>query len=246
MVVDAHAHYGSWYFPMRNPSPREIREYMLRLGIDRTVLSSSLGIVYDFREGNLELDGAIRSFPELFGYVAVNLNYPEESLAEIERYLSGNGRFVGIKVHPQLCAKSFDCDEAFRICEAAAKFRVPILIHTFGSPIESPKNVLRAAERFPEVSFILGHMGGFAWDEGLAVGRARANTYLEICSSCTDMRRLRAAVDAVGRERVLFGTDSTLFMAEYTLGAMSDMGLKEEELLCVMGENAERLFRFSS
>ncbi|HOV64270.1 MAG TPA: amidohydrolase family protein, partial [Spirochaetia bacterium] len=84
-----------------------------------------------------------------------------------------------------------------------------------------------------------------AWEEGIEVGMAAENTYLEICSSCTDMRRVRRAVDAVGKERVLFGTDSTLFMVEYTLGAMDDMGLTEEERTAIMGENAERLFGFS-
>jgi len=49
----------------------------------------------------------------------------------------------------------------------------------------------------------------------------------------------------VGKERVIFGTDSTLFMVEYTLGAMDDMGLTEEERTAIMGENAERLFGFS-
>jgi predicted TIM-barrel fold metal-dependent hydrolase len=247
MIIDVHAHLGYWYFPMQNPTAGEISESMKRLGIDRSILSSSPGIVYDFREGNRELAAAIAEFPELYGYVAVNLNYPEESVKEIDSYLlrGKENRFVGIKVHPALCSKSFDCDEALKICEAAARWNVPILIHTFGSPLESPKNVLRAAGLFPEISFILGHFGGFAWEDGIEVGMAAENTYLEICSSCTDMRRVRRAVDAVGKERVLFGTDSTLFMVEYTLGAMDDMGLTEEERTAIMGENAERLFGFS-
>ena len=185
----------------------EIRGRAESLGISRIVFSSSLGIVYDFREGNAVLAEALREEPNYYGYVAVNLNYPEESLAEIDKYFEAGkagGKFVGIKVHPMLAGRSFDCEEGFLIAEAASRYGVPILVHTFGSAIESPRNLLRAAERYPGAAFILGHMGGWAWEEGIAVAKARPNAWLEICSTCTDPRKVRAAIDAVGADRVLF------------------------------------------
>jgi len=248
LIVDAHAHYGDWYFPIRNPSAEETANRMRALGVDRAVFSSSLGIVYDFREGNEELAGVLGEHPEFSGYVAVNLNYPEESLAEIERYL-GPGRkregFVGIKVHPMLAMRSFDCEAGLLFAEASSRLGVPILVHTFGSVIESPMILLRAAERLPGAVFILGHMGGYAWEDGIAAGKARPNTLLEICSTCTEPWKVRAAIEAVGEDRGLFGTDSTLFAAEYMHGAVRDFGLSDRELAKVMGENAERIFRFS-
>jgi len=247
MIVDAHAHYGSWYFPIVNPTAEETAARMRALGVDRVVLSSSLGIVYDFREGNAELAEVLNEHSEFSGYVAVNTNYPEESLAEIERYLGPGGRndgFVGIKVHPMLAARSFDCEAGLLFADAASRLGVPVLVHTFGSAIESPRNLLRAAERYPAAVFILGHMGGYAWEEGIAVGKARPNAYLEICSTCTEPWKVRAAIEAVGEDRVLFGTDSTLFAAEYMHGAVRDFGLSDRELAKLMGENAERIFRF--
>lgn len=248
MIVDAHAHYGDWYFPIKNPDAAEIRESMRRLGIDRAVFSSSSAIVYDFREGNRELAEVLKKAPEFSGYVAVNCNYLPESLREIDSYLSRKKEtgFIGVKVHPQLAGRSFDCDECLAISEAAAKYDAPILIHTFGSPLESPRNVLRAAEKIPEAKFILAHMGGYSWEEGIAVGSLRKNTFLEICGTCTDTRKLRAAIAAVGAERVLFGTDSTLFAPEYVFGSIADMGLSEAEKRLVMGGNAERIFALDS
>jgi predicted TIM-barrel fold metal-dependent hydrolase len=244
MIIDAHAHLGQWYFPTIDPDPAAMSAGMRRLGIQRTILSSALAIVYDFREGNRLLDQAIRPYPGLLAYVAVNLNYPAESLLQIDTYLRERerNRFVGIKVHPLLCQRSFDCDEGLRIAEAAARWHVPILIHTFGSTIESPRTVMRAAEKFPEVSFILAHMGGYNWEEGIAVAVQRPNTILEVCSTCTDPRKIRQAIQAVGPERVLFGTDSSLFLPEYMWGAMQDMDLSAEEYRLIMGENASRLF----
>jgi uncharacterized protein len=247
MIIDAHAHYGDWYFPIENPSADAIVAKMAKLGVDRVVLSSSLAIVYDFREGNAELAEAMRGRPGLAGYVSVNANYPEESLAEMETYLgkSPPNGFVGVKVHPQLAAKGFDCPECVLFAEAAARYDVPILIHTFATPLESPWNVARVAEKVPAAKFILGHMGGYDWESGIAVGKARPNTWLEICSTCTDPRKLRAAIEAVGAGRVLFGTDATLFAPEYMLGAMDDMGLSAQERAMVMGGNALRLFGFA-
>ncbi|MFA6505854.1 MAG: amidohydrolase family protein [Treponemataceae bacterium] len=244
MVVDAHAHYGEWYFPVKSRGAEEIRISMRSLGIDRTLFSSSSAIVYDFREGNKELAEVIAPVAEFYGYVSVNANYLSESLKEMETYLArkDESRFVGVKVHPSLAGRGFDCDECLRISEAAAKYDAPILIHTFGSPIESPRNVLKAAEQFPQTKFILAHMGGYSWEDGIAVALQRKNTYLEICGTCTDTRKLRAAIQAVGPERVLFGTDATLFAPEYVFGSISDMGLTEAERSLVMGENAERIF----
>jgi predicted TIM-barrel fold metal-dependent hydrolase len=244
MIVDAHTHYGDWYFPIKNPTAEETQGGMKKLGIDHAVFSSSSAIVYDFREGNAELAGVLKKVPEFSGYVSVNCNYLPESLREIETYLSHKEEsgFIGIKVHPLLAGRSFDCDECLHISEAAAKYEAPILIHTFGSAIESPRNILKAAEKFPETKFILAHMGGYSWEEGIAVGLLRKNTYLEICGTCTDTRKLRAAITAVGAERVLFGTDSTLFAPEYVFGSIADMGLSENEYRLVMGENAKRLF----
>lgn len=247
MIVDVHAHYGDWYFPLRNPSASDISDKMRTLGVDRMIFSSSLGIVYDFREGNAELAAVLQEHPEFSGYVSVNLNYPEESLAEIERYLGvgASGGFVGIKAHPQLSARIFDCPEGLLIAEAAARLRAPILIHTFGSPLESPRHVVRAAGKYPDAAFILGHMGGYDWETGIAVAKDCPNAWLEICSTCTDPRKLRAAIEAVGADRILFGTDSTLFAPEYTHGCIVDMGLSGTERAKVMGDNAARLFRLS-
>jgi predicted TIM-barrel fold metal-dependent hydrolase len=247
MIIDSHAHYGDWYFPLKNPSADETSLRMKKLGIDMTVFSSSLGIVYDFREGNAELAKVLGGHPEFSGYVAVNLNYPKESLAELDAYLAAPGprRFVGIKIHPMLDGRSFDSPAGLLFAEAAGRYGVPILIHTFGSAIESPRNILKAAGKFPKAKFILGHMGGYDWEAGIEVAKACPQAWLEICSTCTDMRKIRAAIDAVGAGRLLFGTDSTLFAPEYTLGALLDMGLSGQERSMLMGENAQALFGFA-
>ncbi len=66
-------------------------------GIDKAIVSSSLAIVYDFREGNRILAEAIQPRPELFGYVTINLNYAEAGIEELDTY-AANPKFVGCKI----------------------------------------------------------------------------------------------------------------------------------------------------
>ncbi len=245
MVIDSHTHYGPWYFPLDHLDWEGFKKSLNRAGIEGAIISSSSAIVYDFREGNAELSQVLKGENNIWGYVTVNFNYLEESLEEVERYLRDplTTRFVGIKVHPLLAGKSFDCKEADRIVERAIRYQTPFLIHTFNSPIESPRNVLRVSKEYPQALFILGHMGGYEWEVGIEVAKERPNVYLEVCSTCTEPRKLRQAVDAVGPQRVLFGTDATLFEPAYMRMALEDAGLTQEEMKWVLGESARRLFR---
>lgn len=242
MIVDVHAHLGKWPYPIAPVSAEDEVAAMRRYGIDYALVSSSLAIYYDFVEGNRELAGAIRDHPELLGYVTVNLNYPAESLTEIDRYIVPGSRFVGIKVHQESNQHAFNTPEGMQIARAAEAHRVPILIHTFGSAVESPWNVVPAALAHPTVPMILGHMGGPAWWEGCRAAREAGNLYLEICSTYTDPAKVRAGFAAAGPERVLFGTDQALFDPAHMLGAVADADLSVDETIQLMGGNACRLF----
>jgi hypothetical protein len=245
MIIDAHTHYGPWYFPVENLDWEGFKRRLSGVGIEGAIISSSSAIVYDFREGNAELARLLIGESHYWGYVTVNFNYPEESLEELDRYLQDpqSSRFVGIKVHPLLAAKSFDCPEGERIVEHSIRYQAPFLIHTFNSPLESPRNVLRLSKAYPQALFILGHMGGYEWEVGIEVAKERPNVYLEVCSTCTDPRKLRQAVEAIGPQRVLFGTDATLFEPSYMRKALEDAGLSRQEMRWVTGESARNLFR---
>ncbi len=250
MIIDAHTHLGKWYFPIRQLTADDMLTTMERDGIDLSIISSSLAIVYDFREGNRELAEAICGHDQLLGYVAVNLNYVEDSIREMERYL-GNGseankQFVGVKVHPLLSKHRYDTPEGMALTHAAGAYNVPILIHTYSSALESPWNVVPAAQAHPELPIILGHMGGDAWWEGIRAAQESANLYLDICSTPTDLEKIRAGIDAIGAERMLFGTDATLFEATHILGALEDAGLSPEERDLIMWKNAMRLFNLKN
>jgi predicted TIM-barrel fold metal-dependent hydrolase len=246
MIVDVHTHLGKWTYPTRVLSAEDMAVYMQRYGIRYSIISSSLAVVYDFHEGNQELADMIRGHRQLLAYVTVNLNYLDASLVELEHYFGSrrapDSQFVGIKVHQNMTQHRFNTPEGMAVARAAAGYGVPILVHTFSSALESPWNVGPAAKANPTLQIILAHMGGDTWWEGIRAAGDTPNLYCEICSTWTDPPKMRAAIDALGAKRILFGTDATLFDAAHMLGAVDDAGLSDEERSLVMGENARHLF----
>jgi hypothetical protein len=91
----------------------------------------------------------------------------------------------------------------------------------------------------------MGHMGGDNWQEGIEAAAKTNNIYLEPCSSFPDADKVLAAVEAVGPDRVLFGSDSNLLNPAFTVGMVADTDLSIEIKRKIFYENAQRLFNFT-
>ncbi len=243
MRIDAHAHLGKWYFPIDELSSEKMRESMNLLGVDVTIVSHSLALTYDICEGNQVLATILEKHPgSILGYVTVNLNYPEESVVEMRKYLNGTRGFVGVKVHPLLNDRRFDTREGRIIAEAAAELDAPVLIHTFGSDIESPRHAAAVARKVPELRIILGHMGGFSWSDGIQAAEECDRIWMEICSTANEPAKIEESVRIIGPERLLMGTDSTLFLPEYNWGQLWDADIDPRHKDMIAGLNAAGLF----
>ncbi|GAB1481556.1 hypothetical protein MASR2M78_03710 [Treponema sp.] len=59
MVVDVHNHLGLWSFPSQDVDSSWLLDRMKALGIDRSVISSSKALYYDFHEGNEDIAGIL-------------------------------------------------------------------------------------------------------------------------------------------------------------------------------------------
>ena len=240
-IIDIHTHYGKWPFPMQQLEPTEMVAMMKRRGIGKAIVSSSLAIVYDFREGNRTLAEAIRPHPELFGYVTINLNYPEAGIQELDTYLQ-NPKFLGVKIHQNYSRQKIDSPDGRRVLRALNEYRRPLLLHTYSSPLESPWNAVPVAKINSGVSIILAHMGGDAWREGILAAKESPNLFVDMCASWADADKVAAAVRELGPERVLFGSDFTLFDPAQTLGMIEEADLSQEVRSLILYGNAERLF----
>jgi predicted TIM-barrel fold metal-dependent hydrolase len=94
----------------------------------------------------------------------------------------------------------------------------------------------------PDLPIIMAHMGGDLWWEGIAAARESPNLYVDPCGTCADADKIGVAVRELGAERMLFGSDYTLFDPAYTLGMIEDADLSAEQRALILYGNAQRLF----
>ena len=169
----------------------------------------------DLTHGNDALLALQREHPNrIRGYVCVNPNYRDHARAEIARCLDAG--MIGIKLAASRRASDPLLDP---IGKLARERRVPVLHHIWqhrrrdwpGQEASDAGDLGALALRHPEVQFILAHIGGGGdWQHSLAAVRDIPNLHVDLSGSGVDGGMLEACLEAVGVERLLWGTDLTM------------------------------------
>lgn len=248
-IVDAHAHIGPWFnFFTPDPTPEAMVAVMDRCGVRQTVVSATLAIGPDAPAGNVRVAALLSELPQRFaGYAVFNPHQPD-SAADVAACLAQPG-FVGIKIHPDTHAYSVNGPLYRPAWELARQWGVPVLTHTFvDSPFCDPLHFALIASEYPDVSIILGHAGvtGEGHRRAIQVAQQHPSLYLELCGSFTTGHWIRRMVDAVGADRVLYGSDFPFIELRYGLGRVVFAQLEMEALALVLGGNARRLLRLAT
>jgi hypothetical protein len=143
----------------------------------------------------------------------------------------------GLKVHRH------DGNISDEICTTARRYRLPIIYDI----MEEVGDIDRLGESYPDVSFIIPHLGSFAdrWHiQEKAIRRMRR--YPNLYTDTSGVRRLdllRMALYVLGVRNVLFGTDAPYLHPIVELSKLINMGLTRQVFASIAGKNAIRLFR---
>lgn len=188
-----------------------------------------------------------------------------ELVAQHSKKLSGlavANPWYGVKAVDFL-RKAFECDlcglylhpgrQGFHLTEAVVdplievclEYDRPIYSHT-GTPVcAMPFQLAELARRFPEASFVMGHMAwsDFSGYDVIPAAQQASNIFLE--TSCTAGEMVRAAIEVLGEERVLFGTGYPRSLPEYEFEKIRTLNLSQEVLDKYMRENAARLWKIN-
>ncbi|MFZ9521177.1 MAG: amidohydrolase family protein [Silvanigrellaceae bacterium] len=221
-----------------------------------------------------------------FGMASLNVHrFPDNASEEIAnlRKALAHPWMKGIKlafVHNELPMDDQQFDEIYKV---AQELNVPVYHHIGTSPIrrmkdfpsdDARKNYLRAADptalewaiaKYPNVPFILGHMGFDFNKEGVdfseevyKLAEKYPNVYFEISAFGLAMYdkdgkfmdgALRRLKDMNVVDRILYGSDAsgqpgaTGQYVQLTLKSMDRVGYSLEQARAVMSENARRIYR---
>lgn len=258
MLIDVHAHFYHARTPRADWQERNASRLAAGRKIGITIhVASVLGSwgrtspIYfpsprDVEQGNDALLALQREHSHLIrGYVTVNPNYAAHARAEIARCLDAG--MVGIKLAASRRATDPLLDP---ICQLARERRVPVLQHVWqhrrrewpGQEASDGAELADLARRHPAVQFILAHIGGGGdWQHSLAVLGGVPNVSVDVSGSGADGGMLEACLEAVGVERLLWGTDLTMDTGWAKLRYLERL-LAPPDLELVAWKNAARIF----
>lgn len=164
----------------------------------------------------------------------------DEYIAEATRCVKELG-FVALKLHPFLEATNPRGKHAVKVYETARALNVPILVHTGqGAPMALPTMMIPIAKKYPDVRFVLSHAGAFVYfDEAMIAAQFCDNIYLE--TSWCGAGQILSAINTLGADRVLFGSDGNLEVGP-AIAKAEAINLPEDKFEKYMGQNAIDLF----
>ena len=157
MIIDCHCHAGKGDImtaPWNTDAP--LGAYLRRAeaaGIDKTIVFPLFHS--DYAEANLQVAKLVARNPgRLIGFAFVHPARDAGRIADMIRQAVTGWRFRGIKVHG---SEKMPTRE---VCQAAEDFRVPLLVDISGQA-----NIVEMlAPQFPNVNFIIPHLGSFSDD----------------------------------------------------------------------------------
>jgi hypothetical protein len=240
MIIDSHCHAGTGdglSGPWDTRAP--LGQYALRAaraGIDRTVLLAAFHS--DYAVANREVARIVASRPER--YYAFAFVHPTRDRGRVYTMVETAVRrygFVGIKVHRH------DAPITREICAAARAFALPVLYDVMGDV--SPVELL--AREYPDVNFIIPHLGSFAddWRAQLALIDQLVR-HPNVYTDTAGVRRfdmLEQAVQRAGAHKILFGSDGPWLHPAVELEKIRALRLPPAAERWVLGDNFLRLIR---
>lgn len=252
MIIDIHTH-PRWHEGRFLQHPRETEadamlELAARQGIEKLCL---LGRFYPYpdeagirRINDATLAMVHRHPGRIFGLCFLNPVLPERFLvAEIVRCLDAG--MSGVKLEYEVNARDARLDPIMETLSAHDAF---LLHHSWYKTVQKvaeesdPSDIACLAERHPRTKILMAHLtaGGI---RGVLDVQRHENVSVDTSGSPPVSGLVENAVQKLGAERVLFGSDFPIRDFACQLGRIEGAHLSAEERESVLWRNAARLLK---
>jgi predicted TIM-barrel fold metal-dependent hydrolase len=253
-AIDVHGHYGRYDRGKRDivnefmTGDAEVVVRRARQANTRLTIVSPLQALLprfggDPVAGNSDAAQVVAGTKGLLQWVVIDPTKPR-TYEQAEEMLK-LPKCVGIKIHPEEHGYPI-AKHGRAIFEFAARRRSVVLGHS------SEKNSLAAdyvkfANAFPEVTLIIAHLG-CGWDGDLThqVRAIQANKHGNLYTDTSSAKSITPqliewAVQEVGAERILFGTDTPLYFAPMQRARIDHADISDDAKRLILCANAMRL-----
>jgi uncharacterized protein len=238
MIIDCHCHAGKGdglTGPWDTAAPLEkYLRWAGKAGIQRTAIFAAFHS--DYAVANREVARIVASRPDRFyGLAFVHAARDRGRVHELVQVAVQQYGFVGIKVH------RYDARLSREVCDVARAFAIPVLY----DPIGEVSIVELIAQEYPDVSFIIPHMGSFSDDwraqHALIDYLVRHPNIYTDTSGVRRFELLEQAVQRAGARKILFGSDGPWLHPGVELAKVHALGLSPADLSLVLAGNFLKL-----
>lgn len=253
LIIDSHVHIGIIDVGENGGEVDADRlvELADRMGVDKIFVTNTWECFYDMYQGNMRVVEAMNQYPErILGYVTIpSSRFRREAIEVLERFVEDYG-MQGLKMlHVynmlstvgQIHELRFSLNEpwTYPLLEKAAELKIPALLHC------TPEECKGLAEAVPDAIIIMAHMGFGNWNKAIMVAEEYENIFLDTASSCVDMGMIETAVEVIGAERLLYGSDTPILNPYIQLEKVRSAEISEGEKRLILGGNMMRILGLS-
>ena len=157
----------------------------------------------------------------------------ENTFLQAERMLS-HRKVLGIKIHSPL--HKYDiCSYGDKIFSFANKMKAVVLMHP-----DKISEMPEFADKYPNMTLIIAHLGSMAHIDAIKAAK-HGNIYTDTSGGLSSLNNIiEYAVESIGSEKILFGTDTYSPAFQYSRLALARISQADKEN--IFYKNAMRLF----
>lgn len=255
-VIDTHMHYGT------DPHVAQYTcvPYLLP-GQPETVIrlldeqNASHGVLFphdrvmtppwdaDYDQANMQVGEVVKRYPDrVIGAARINPTFgTKHTQALIDKYVQ-EWHCKGLKL---VAGYDYYRPNSMSIMgpllDKAAEYNLTVLFHSGDAPRDLPSLQAKAAEAYPDVTFVLAHIGMhlYLWEAILAC-QEHPNIYVDMSQAFPF--DIKTFVREVGAERLTYGSDVPYQSPQVEQQKLRVIELSDEELTLVFRSNAARIW----
>ncbi len=246
-IIDMHAH----IFATANV---EKQKYLLLRAIEKysidQIFISSLKGYFSTEEEVAELNRITAIFSKenlsrIKGYVYLCPEH-HNALDVLKRGIEEQN-MIGAKVW---VSEKCDSEKMDSLAEKMISYNVPLLIHSFKKSTSqcanesTSVNIRNLALRYPELKIIMAHVDGNCY-HGVQNVRELQNVWVDVSGSTNRTNEVEYAVENLGPDRVLFGSDLTGCSFAIPYGKVLEADVSDEIREKILYKNSVKLFEQS-
>ena len=234
MKLDCHNHIG--YRIGAHFSAEEIIEWMDKAEVDMAVVFPQCESPID----NEYVADSAEKYPDRLVGFAQLVPWDYDAPQELSRLTTQRG-LRGLKLNPTRHGYALDRIQILDpLFEIAASRGIPIISHGKDDLFSMPGKFKTMADRHPRVTLIMAHMGvDRAFNAACRVANQCPNLYLDTAGVAP--KYVKKALDAVGPEKIVMGTDAPWGRFELSIEAVKRSTSDKAAQKQIMGGNMKQI-----